>query len=99
MCFVSYVSTVYDPHIPQPTAIPYPYFPKVNTGTTTNAIEIPVKLDLSELRELIESFKQAIAAAKVFDRLTGQPDCVDPEKAKLQDRVAELERRLESIGV
>jgi hypothetical protein len=27
---------------------------------------------------------------------TGQPDCVDPEKAKLSDRVAELEKLLAS---
>jgi hypothetical protein len=54
-------------------------------------------VDLGELARLIQDFKEAMAAAKTVDRLTKQPDCVDPEKAKLLDRVAELERRLAEI--
>jgi hypothetical protein len=54
-------------------------------------------LDNELLKELIETFKAAKAAAERADEITGQPDCVDPEKAELLDRVAELERRLELV--
>jgi hypothetical protein len=54
--------------------------------------------ELAELRELIAQFKEAVQAAKTVDRLTGQPDCVDPKKAKLEERVAELERRLDAMA-
>ncbi len=42
--------------------------------------------------DILDSFMKAREAAKVVDELTGQPDCVDPEKAKLIERVAELEK-------
>lgn len=58
----------------------------------------PPSLDLSELRKLIEEFKEAISAAKTIDVLTKQPDCVDPEKARLSARVAELEAKLAAIA-
>jgi hypothetical protein len=54
-------------------------------------------IDLSELRKLMDDFKAATEAAKIVDKLTGQPDCIDPEKAKLQERVAELERKLAAV--
>jgi hypothetical protein len=44
-----------------------------------------------ELRQLIAEFRQAVAAAKVVDKLTGQPDCEDPVKATLEERVRRLE--------
>lgn len=53
--------------------------------------------DLAELRKLIEDFKAATEAAKKVDALTAQPNCEDPEKAKLQERVAELEGQLAAI--
>jgi hypothetical protein len=56
-------------------------------------------VDLEELRRLIDEFKEAIKAAKTIDKLTMQPDCVDPEKAKLQARIAELEKKLAQISV
>lgn len=55
--------------------------------------------DITALRQLIADFREAVAAAKVVDRLTGQPDCVDPEKAKLEERVAALETRLTALEV
>ena len=39
----------------------------------------------------IDDFKRTIEAAKTVDALTGQPDCVDPEKAKLMQAI---ERRM-----
>lgn len=49
---------------------------------------------IDELKALIAEFKEALAAAKLVDKVTGQPDCEDPEKAKLVDRVEELEKRV-----
>jgi hypothetical protein len=54
--------------------------------------------EAAELRALIKGFREAVQAAKTVDRLTGQPDCLDPEKAKLETRVAELERRLDAMA-
>jgi len=46
------------------------------------------------LKDLIAEFQKAQEAAKVVDAAMGAPDCEDPEKAKLLDRVAELEEAL-----
>lgn len=89
MCVVSNVFDHYDPIIPNPyVPAPTPASPNVGTLAWWPAI------DVTELRTLIEDFKQAVAAAKIVDRLTKQPDCEDPDKAKLLDRVAELEKRI-----
>jgi hypothetical protein len=47
--------------------------------------------EVADLRKLIANYREAMKAAETVDRLTGQPDCEDPEKAKLKERVAELE--------
>ena len=41
-----------------------------------------------------EFFQKAMDAAKEFDKATGQPDCVDPEKDKWRK---EVEERLEAL--
>lgn len=98
MCVVSMVSDHFMDRIPY--ALPQPTIqPGVVEMDWTKALRPSV--DLEELRKLIAEFKEAMAAAKTVDRLTGQPDCVDPEKAKLEARVEELEKRiahLESLG-
>ena len=95
MCVVSMVHDHFKPQIPidwlpmpvQPAA-PMPlYF-----GPTNEALAAEVK----RLGEVIADFKKALEAAKIVDTLTGQPDCVDPEKEKLQERVAELEAKLDA---
>lgn len=53
--------------------------------------------EVAELRQLIKDFKEAVKAAKTVDRLTNQPDCSDPEKAKLLKRVATLEKELAKL--
>lgn len=83
MCNVSMIFDTYKPYIP-------------TQWTPTPTVVQPYTAE--ELRELIESFKQAVEAAKSFDRLTGQPDCEDPEKAQLIERVAELEAKLDEIA-
>lgn len=50
-----------------------------------------------DLRKLLESFRQAQEAAKTVDDLTGQKDCVDPDKAQLLERVERLEKELAKL--
>jgi hypothetical protein len=50
-----------------------------------------------EIERLIREFREAIDSAKRLDVLTKQPDCEDPEKAKLEERVAELERQIKDL--
>jgi len=87
MCVISMVYDHYNSAFERYTQQPTPTF-----TITTSASS-----DLAELRKLIEDFKVAIEAAKKVDVLTGQPDCEDPEKAKLRERVAELERQLAAV--
>lgn len=95
MCVTSVIMDSYRPHIPNPNqTTPYQWPQPAQTVTTTRIVH---EYDNTELRELIDSFRQALEAAEVLDRLTDQPDCVDPEKAKLIGRVNELERRLEAL--
>jgi hypothetical protein len=91
MCTVSMVYDHYRPIIPQPptTTVPAVYPPTV---------VIPGVSDLEELRQLIAEFKEAVAAAKVVDRLTDQADCEDPKKASLEERVRRLEELIGAGG-
>jgi hypothetical protein len=86
----------YGPYIPRPDQYPWTQ-PPIQTVPPAPA---PMKRwpTFDELNELLESFRDAVRAAEAFDRLTGQPDCVDPEKAALEERVAELERKLEEMA-
>ena len=96
MCIVSNAFDGFSPIIPTPTPWPVPctgipnpglapWGPVPNTGQILNP---------DQLKELLEAFHAAVAAAKKADAAAGQPDCQDPEKAKIEERVAELERRL-----
>ena len=42
----------------------------------------------------IDLFKTMVYSAEIFDKETGQADCVDPEKAKLKERIEQLEVEL-----
>jgi hypothetical protein len=53
---------------------------------------------IREWKKQIAEFKEAAEAAKVVDRLTDQPDCEDPTKLLLVERVALLEKRLNAIA-
>lgn len=90
MCLVSNIMDAYKPHIPQA----FPYSPPSQGWPAASP---SLRKELDELRQLIDSFHRAVEAAKEFDRLTGQPDCVDPEKAVLEQRVAELEAKLAAV--
>lgn len=43
----------------------------------------------------IELFHSMVTVAKQFDEESGQPDCHDPEKAKVEERIAQLELQFE----
>jgi hypothetical protein len=58
----------------------------------------PLIVDPVELRRLLDRFQEALELAKRLDALLDQPDCVDPEKATLEERVARLEELLAAEG-
>jgi hypothetical protein len=95
MCVMSVVMDKFNPVFPSPNQWPsrpfpaaQPWLPDVKTGPPDPAIEI------EQMRKHIEAFREAVKAAEVIDRVTEQPDCVDPEKEKLVERVAELEAKI-----
>lgn len=52
-----------------------------------------------EVLAAIDALRKAFEAAKVFDTATNQPNCEDPEKVRLMDRIDELEKRLKALEV
>lgn len=85
------------PHVPitpwiQPAPWPAPETPPFPHTRTVTVNDVKVSVDLAALAQLLKEYREALEAAKKVDVLTGQPDCVDPQKAKLEDRVAELEK-------
>lgn len=104
MCIVSMVHDHYGPRFPSPDRILWPspvspFVPPVDIhpAPATAPLTLISAEEVAELRKLIAEFREAVAAAARLDVLTRQPDCVDPEKAKLEARVAELERRLDAM--
>jgi hypothetical protein len=77
----------------QPQSIPpAPAVPTINFPAITLTRE-----DIDRLAALLAEFKEAVAAATKLDALLKQADCVDPEKAKLQETVARLERVVDAL--
>jgi hypothetical protein len=98
MCVMSMVHDHYQPLIPSPDSLPWKPFGIPGEVRITGIQSVDAKdAMIAELRQLISEFREAVAAAAIVDKLTRQPDCVDPEKKKLEDRVAELERRLNAM--
>lgn len=101
MCIVSNVYDHYGqrfPVWPQPPQ-PVPYVPQpeeisdvarkvteILRGSTTTTTS-----DIAELRKLIAEFREAVEMAKKLDALLKQPDCTDPTKAALEERVRRIE--------
>lgn len=92
-----------DPFVPNPHPLD-PYLPNPNPGLTPASISFDPEdfivdgKTIREWKKQIAEFKEAAQAAKVVDRLTAQPDCEDPEKMKLVDRVRLLEKRLNEMA-
>lgn len=80
MCTVSMVMD----HYREPFKTYEPY-----TVVTTPSI---TPEEIASLQKIIKEFKEAVKAAKTLDKLMKQADCVDPEKVKLEKRVARLEK-------
>lgn len=95
MCVVSMVHDHFDPLIPSLGDLTKPW--NVEPSGPTPFVWPPTPQEAIDYRKLAEAFREAVDAAKTVDLLTKQPDCVDPEKAKLEARVAELERRLDAL--
>ena len=92
------------PLIPQPVIVPPAPLAPVSpvdlpwSPITPNPGGPPILLSPEQLAQLLKAFHASAEAAKVADAVTGQKECVDPEKAKLEARVAELERLLVEMG-
>lgn len=100
MCIVSFVSDKYQPMFPtnpwnQQIALPY-ITPQIEPEPFDWSAFFKTT-QLEELKTLIKEFKEALEHAKKLDILLKQPDCVDPEKAKLFERVKELEAQLKKF--
>lgn len=93
MCVVSMVHDFYSPKLPEWTIIPQ----SVTVFGNSNMYSQFTQEEMADLRKLIADFRAARDAALVVDKLTGQPDCVDPEKERLMKRVEELEKQLSAI--
>lgn len=91
MCVVSMVHDHFAPLIPQAPQWPWNITPTPSTQTISFGTPPNLDKEIAELRKVIAEFREAIAAAKKVDILTGQPDCVDPAKAKLEERIAAIE--------
>jgi hypothetical protein len=46
-------------------------------------------------QERIDLFRRMVADARQFDTESGQPDCEDAEKAKVTERIDNLEKSIE----
>lgn len=104
MCTVSMVMDGWNPLIPQPSrTVPWPPYPNVVPGTIPDPAFIPYNPRVAEeynnedLRKMLDAFMKVYEGAKAFDEASGQPDCEDPEKTRLLERVEELERRLDAL--
>lgn len=106
MCVYSMVSDHFNPLVPkepwQPNLVPsvWPSGGTITIQPTTFAAQADInalRVEVARLTKIVEDFIAAKAAAETVDRLIGQPDCVDPEKARLEERVADLEKRLSAV--
>lgn len=94
MCVYSMVLDHYSKLIPD-YIVPLPFTSTITTDTfTLGNFQIISQTEIDALKKLIAEFKEALEAAKTVDRLTNQPDCEDPEKKKLEDRVTILEQKI-----
>lgn len=69
----------------------YPWTPEPCTPYVPSKID-----DAFDWSKFFKDFKKEVEAAKKQDIAEGNPDYVDPDKAKLEERVRELEELLKS---
>lgn len=99
MCVISWVHDEMGPRLPQDWQ-PLPIQPGVSPGISLGWLTTPpldasaietLRKEIDRVAGICTDFRTAVEAAKKLDVIFQQPDCIDPEKAKLQTRVAELE--------
>lgn len=85
-------SAVFDHFTPQfdKWVKPVPYQPTYPISPITIENE-------DAIRKLIEEFQQAAEHAKKLDEIMKKPDCEDPDKAKLLERIAKIEEELAKL--
>lgn len=93
MCVVSMVMDQYQPLFPKKWEEVPTWNPPIPIVLTDPSIEARIKA----LEDLVAELKEAIELAKKLDVVTRQPDCEDPEKMKLLERIAELEAEIEKF--
>jgi len=60
--------------------------------------DIPIQtFDNDKYLIWVEAFQKLVEQAEEFDKVTGQPDCVDPEKAELMQKITDLEARIKEL--
>lgn len=94
---MSMVFDQYAPKFPPWNEPAKPYVPYVEPKPEIDWTEFFKTHQVDELKKLIKEFKEAVEHAKKLDILMKQPDCEDPEKAKLLKRVAELEAQIKKL--
>lgn len=104
MCIVSMIHDHYNDRFApwfEPNRLPWDPFPLPRPAVPVTPPPKPISDEIAEalrtLRQLIDEYREAIAKAKRLDELTGQPDCEDPKKASLEERVTDVERQLSSL--
>jgi hypothetical protein len=81
MCVMSMVHDHYEPRVPWVQPDPYDTGDlRIPTVEPLGPFEVkPAIAAAIDLAALLKEFRELIEAAKLIDRKTNQPDCVDPE--------------------
>lgn len=82
MCVVSNVGDGYNRDF-------YPRWPQVNPFTP-DPFKHASKEEVDALRQEVQELRELLAAARKFDKATGQKDCEQGEKVALIKRLAEI---------
>lgn len=87
MCAVSNIGDYYNQIIPHQ----HPWIQQQGIGQQTFTItHTPTQAEFDALKKEVETMKQLLIKAKMYDEQTGQKDCEMEEKVALLKKVAEL---------
>lgn len=89
---MSMVYDHFDQQFPKYNEWPFQPYPPTITPSTGGTISSP-----EVVKQAIQDFNAAKEAAAKLDELMKQKDCVDAEKAKLQERVDRLEKIIDAL--